>query len=190
MKSKFWSWKLFAILAISILFLVSILNRLDNKNDHKSLEYSYLALKTHKPRKSPQSYTKPVSLENNNITTTSKGEYQCKEILERLLDKKFEKVRPDFLRNVVTGKNLELDLYNSDLNLCVEFNGRQHYEYIPYFHQNKEAFYNQRYRDEMKKNKCKEIGINYLEVPYNIKPSDMENYIIKNLKDFGYNIKK
>lgn len=118
----------------------------------------------------------------------SKSESECKNILERLFGIQFNKTRPDFLKNDVTGRNLELDLYNQELKLCVEINGKQHYEYIPYFHNNKEAFYNQRYRDEMKKTKCRENGINYLEIPYNIKLSDLEQYIISKCRDFGYSI--
>ena len=118
----------------------------------------------------------------------SKTEAECKIILEKLFGVEFSKVRPKFLKNDVTGKNLELDLYNPELNLCVEINGKQHYEYIPYFHNNKEAFFNQRYRDEMKKTKCRENGINYIEVPYHIKLSQLEDYIKLKCKDFGYNI--
>jgi hypothetical protein len=118
----------------------------------------------------------------------SKSEAECKVILEKLFGKEFNKIRPAFLKNDVTGKNLELDLYNPELKLCIEVNGKQHYQYTPYFHTSKDSFYNQRYRDEMKKTKCRENGINYIEIPYNIKLSELEKYIKIKCKDFGYDI--
>ena len=65
----------------------------------------------------------------------SKGEIECRRVLEHLFRRPFNKSRPDFLRNPVTGGNfnLELDCYNRDLRLAVEYNGAQHYKYIPYF---------------------------------------------------------
>jgi hypothetical protein len=85
----------------------------------------------------------------------SKLEIKAKFILENIFRRPFVKIRPDFLRNDVTGYNLEIDLYNEDLRLGVEINGDQHYKFIPFFHRNKDAFRSQQYRDEMKKVKCK-----------------------------------
>ena len=124
------------------------------------------------------------SLQNN---SSSRGEQRCKEVMERFFKKPFTKVRPQFLRNEVTGKHLELDLYNEELNLSVEYNGRQHYDYVPYFHKNREAYHNQRYRDEMKKGKCKELGIRLIEVPYTVKERDIETYLRNELEKLGYN---
>ena len=109
----------------------------------------------------------------------SKGEIECKRVLESIFNKPFNKVRPDFLRNQVTGNtnNLEIDCYNDELKLGLEYNGRQHYEFVPYFHRNKETFYNQKYRDELKRIKCRDNGIMLIEVPYNIKIQDIERFI-------------
>ena len=99
----------------------------------------------------------------------SKGEAECKRAIEELTGREFCKCRPAFLRNEVTGSNLELDLYNDEMKLAVEFNGRQHYEFIPFFHRTKEAFQNQRYRDLMKLNMCREHGVKCIVVPYTVK---------------------
>ena len=118
----------------------------------------------------------------------SKGELECRRILVKLFGKPFPKVRPDFLRNPVTGgdHNLELDCYNAVLNLAVEYNGVQHYKYVPYFHKNKDAFQNQKYRDLLKAQMCKDYGINLIEVPYTVKVEEIEAYLSKNLKSLGY----
>lgn len=118
----------------------------------------------------------------------SKGEILCRRILEGKFGKSFNKARPNFLRNPVTGGdfNLELDCYNEELGLALEYNGAQHYKYIPYFHKNKEAFLNQKYRDEMKRSKCKENGISLIEVPYTVRLEELDGYIEKELYKFGF----
>lgn len=114
--------------------------------------------------------------------TVSKGEAECRRVVEKIFRKPFPKCRPDFLRNSVTSddfnnNNLEIDCYNDELKIGIEYNGVQHYKYIPFFHKNKEAFYNQKYRDEMKRVKCQQNGILLIEVPYNIQIENIEEYI-------------
>lgn len=112
----------------------------------------------------------------------SKGEIECRRVMEKLTGKPFVKVRPDFLRNTVTGGHaLELDGYNPELKLAVEYNGEHHYRYKPYFHESKEAFYNLKYRDDMKNRLCKEAGVTLITVPYTIAFSDIEPYLAKQL---------
>lgn len=112
----------------------------------------------------------------------SKLEIQSKLILESIFKKPFYKIRPNFLRNDVTGYNLEIDLYNDDLKLGVEVQGDQHYKFTPFFHKNKEHFLNQRYRDEMKKEKCKKEGITLIEIPYKVGEKKLKSYIIEQLR--------
>lgn len=117
----------------------------------------------------------------------SKGETECRHILEQTFKKKFDKIRPNFLKNPVTKNfNLELDCYNDDLKLALEYNGAQHYKYTPYFHKNKESFLNQQYRDELKRRMCEDNGITLIEVPYTVKNDQLEPYIMKKLSKYGY----
>jgi hypothetical protein len=118
----------------------------------------------------------------------SRGETECRRVLEQLFKKPFANQRPDFLRNPVTGGkyNLELDCYNSGLKLAVEYHGAQHYKYIPFFHKNKESFYNQKYRDDMTRRKCQDNGVDLIEVPNTVKVNDIQDYIINELKKIGY----
>ena len=99
----------------------------------------------------------------------------------------FNKARPDFLRNPVTGGNfnLELDCFDEGLRIAVEYNGIQHYRYIPYFHKNKEAFTNQKYRDFMKKQKCKDAGVLLISVPYTVELHNIKKYIENELRING-----
>lgn len=52
-----------------------------------------------------------------------KGEKRTREIIERITGRKFPSVRPNFLKNPKTGRNLELDMYNDSLKLAIEYNG-------------------------------------------------------------------
>jgi hypothetical protein len=129
---------------------------------------------------------------NNNIEymehtiNDSKLELQSKFILENIFNKPFYKIRPDFLKNDVTGYNLEIDLYNDELKLAIEVQGNQHYKFTPFFHRNKDAFLNQKYRDAMKKEKCKKNGITLIEVPYNVGEKKLKSYLVKQLQLEGY----
>lgn len=128
----------------------------------------------------------PESDSNGNTKKngSSKGEEICRQVLEKIFRKSFNKCRPDFLRNPVTENfNLELDCYNEELGIALEYNGEQHYKYIPYFHKNKEAFLNQKYRDELKRRMCSDTGIILIEVPYKIKHEQLESYIISELRN-------
>jgi len=107
----------------------------------------------------------------------SKGEAECRRVLRALTGRSFDKSRPSFLKNNITNANLELDCFDADMRLAVEYNGRQHYEYCPYFHSSKESFYNIRYRDDMKKRLCDEAGVKLIVVPYTVDVKDIERYL-------------
>ena len=119
----------------------------------------------------------------------SKGELECRRVLQKLFNKPFNSCRPDFLRNPVTGGNfnLEIDCYEHGMRLGVEYNGVQHYKYNSFMHQNNRAkFTNQKYRDDMKRRICREKRINLIEVPYTVKINDIEGFLVEKLKMMGY----
>jgi hypothetical protein len=119
----------------------------------------------------------------------SKGEALCRKICYEIFGgREFKKIRPRQLRNNVTGHNLELDLYNDELKLAVEYNGKQHYEFVPFFHGNREAFLNQKYRDELKRMMCKGLGIRLIEIPYTVKLEDLESFIRMQTAQFGIDL--
>ena len=64
----------------------------------------------------------------------------------------------------------------------MEYNGVQHYKYVPYFHKNNEAFLNQKYRDDMKRRMCKDQNIILIEVPYTVKLENIERFIKDELR--------
>jgi hypothetical protein len=118
----------------------------------------------------------------------SKGEAYCRHIAKIVFGKPFNKIRPDYLRNNVTGHNLELDLFNEELMLGIEVQGKQHYVYTPFFHKNYEHFLTQKYRDELKRMMCKNNNIKLIEIPYDVKLEDMERYLRIKAMELGYNV--
>ena len=110
----------------------------------------------------------PVSLyKKETVNKSCKGEDLVAEILEEILSSEVKRnIRPNFLRNPETGKNLELDCYNEEYALAVEYNGVQHYKFPSAFHRTEQEFYNQLYRDRLKKKLCDEAGVYLISVPY------------------------
>jgi hypothetical protein len=109
----------------------------------------------------------------------SKGEALCKQVIEEIYGAPFYCVRPDFLKNPETGRNLELDLYNDFYKVGVEYEGIQHSVYPNIFHKTREEFLNQVRRDEYKRKTCDEHGIYLITVPHNVKLeySEIKKYI-------------
>ena len=115
-------------------------------------------------------------------SSKNKSENKCREIIERKYNRRFDSIRPDFLKSPYTGRNLELDMYNEELKLAIEYNGIQHYKYTPFFHKNGEYdFEKQKLHDEFKHAICKRKGIRLISIPYTIPMSEMESWIQRNV---------
>jgi hypothetical protein len=108
----------------------------------------------------------------------SKGEKKCREVMEYIYDKPFPCVRPQFLRNPETGRLMELDCYNEELKIAVEYNGVQHYVFPNYTNQSYEDFINQRRRDQFKVNLCDLNEVYLITVPFNVKHEDIHDDMV------------
>lgn len=155
-----------------IIFLYFINNRKKGTYSQRYLSYS-------------TSIAHPLPYHEKNISE-SKPEAITRNILQRIFKKPFISLRPDFLYNPVTGKNLEIDCYNDELKLGVEYNGKQHEEFVPYFHRYKGNFLQQRYRDELKKLMCENNGITLISIPSYIPYNKLEPFIINSLNKHGF----
>ena len=119
----------------------------------------------------------------------SKGEAECRYVLETIFNKPFKKRRPKFLFNNKTGSNMELDMYNKELGIACEYNGKQHYEYVPYFHRGGESdFIAQRERDNLKRRVCRKLGIFLIEIPYTVKLENIRQTINGELRKNGFKV--
>jgi hypothetical protein len=110
-------------------------------------------------------------------------EEACRKIFERLFNKRFQSIRPDWLKNPHTGRNLELDGYCSEIytplgkGLAFEYDGQQHAEYNKHFHKSPQDFVKQVKRDFWKDKVCKQHGILLIRIPHYIPYDDLEKYI-------------
>lgn len=119
------------------------------------------------------------------LGSKSKGEMLCRQILEEIFKEEFPCVRPNFLKNPETKRNLEFDCYNHQLRVACEYHGAQHYIFPNRYHKTIEEFYQQVRRDEYKKDLCDQYKITLIIVPYTIPYRDIKSYIIKKLQDAG-----
>lgn len=117
--------------------------------------------------------------------TESRGETACRAHLQFRFGVPFVKVRPSWLVNPKSSARLELDCYNDKLKLAVEYNGKQHYQYVERFHKSTLDLRNQKERDRIKRSVCRKRGIDLIEVPYTVEIEDIPNYIDVRLKKLG-----
>jgi hypothetical protein len=108
------------------------------------------------------------------------NELKTLKIIENIFQNKYKfiKSHPKWLKNKYDTQ-LELDGYNEQINIAVEYNGPYHYEekYYP----NLDAFNNKKESDKIKKTLCKEHNILLIVIPYIIK--NIYDYILSRLYD-------
>ncbi len=132
------------------------------------------------------------------------NEERCRTVLNKLLGIKLEKCRPEFLRYPETDTCLELDGYNKELKIAFEYNGIQHYEEMFYDKKATDVandtdnadntgdsrLRHQQAKDTFKTEKCQELGITLLTIPYsevkNKSDSDVIEYLIKLCNYHGF----
>ena len=110
-----------------------------------------------------------------------KTEENCRQLFEELFKKKFPSIfHPDIV-NPNTGRKLQLDGYNKELKIAFEYQGMQHYKFPNRWHRTEKDFKDQQWRDEFKRNACKNIGITLIEIPYTER-NNLKSYIEEQLK--------
>lgn len=105
----------------------------------------------------------------------SKGEMECLRAAVKIFGTEFKTVRPNWLKNPETGRNLEIDVYSDKLGIGIEFQGEQHVRYVRKFQANKREFLKQIERDRMKLRMCNKVGVYLIRVYHDCK--DIEKYI-------------
>lgn len=116
--------------------------------------------------------------------SSSFGERICRVYFETIFDKKFPKVRPNWLRNSENNHLLELDGYCEELGIAFEHQGRQHYSNIEHFKKTQEELENRIYIDKLKRKLCNQNNIILIEIPEVrslTKLDDLEQFIFNEL---------
>lgn len=68
-------------------------------------------------------------------------------------------------KNCIYINQLPFDFYLPDYNMCIEYDGKQHYKPLEYFG-GKQTFILQQQKDEIKNQYCQENNIKLLRIPY------------------------
>uniref|UniRef100_A0A6C0BE00 Uncharacterized protein n=1 Tax=viral metagenome TaxID=1070528 RepID=A0A6C0BE00_9ZZZZ len=122
---------------------------------------------------------KPFESDNLKKIKTIGEKLSCKIFEEFLGRKVLIHHRPDWLKNPLTNRNLEIDMFDPYTNIGIEYNGAQHYRYEPSMHGTLNDFNYQVFKDNLKIQKCKERNVSLIIVPYTIDTMDYVNGKIK-----------
>lgn len=86
---------------------------------------------------------------------------------------------------IINGSMYRFDFYLPQYNLCIEYDGKQHFEPVRYYTQSdeemKHTFEETQKRDNIKNNYCKDNNINLLRIPY-WENENIETIIINHLQ--------
>ena len=96
------------------------------------------------------------------LCNASKGESMIEQVLN---NRDIIYIRQYTFNDCLNKRALLFDFYLSDFNICIEYDGKQHFEPIEYFG-GEEAFNKRIIRDEIKNNYCKDNNIKLLRIPY------------------------
>ncbi len=131
-------------------------------------------------------HTTPMSIKRGSRChqcSTRIKEEKCRFVFESLTGYKFPSVW-----NMLSVK-MQLDGYCEELNIAFEYQGKQHYQKVPYFHRKNGDLENQQERDSLKSKLCQERGIRKIDVPYTeaVSNQHLERFIAIHLCDMSLN---
>jgi hypothetical protein len=103
-----------------------------------------------------------------------------KKIVEELTGKLFLKVKPDWLINK-NGNKMEIDMYNDELKIGIEYNGYQHLN-VGYHIKSDEKLQIRIQDDVRKNNLCKSHGVNLITIHHDLQSEqEIKDFLIQNL---------
>ncbi len=109
------------------------------------------------------------------ICSTGRNEFVCRRLFEYIFSHPFPKQRPHWLKNA-EGNILELDGYNTELQLAFEYQGEQHYTEIGFF--SSRSLEKIKFHDRLKRKLCSRLNVKLIEIPYIIQLDNFFDYIV------------
>lgn len=132
-----------------------------------------------------------VKISTSNLTTgnslscgcnKSKGEEKLRSILSSLDMEYISQCSFEDCINPKTGYVLRFDFYLPKYNLCIEFDGEQHYHPIKHFG-GEEYYEDTVFRDTIKNNYCSVNGISLLRIPYTSYDELCSDFLLLKIKE-------
>lgn len=175
-KTTHWTLEVIGILGLLVVLIciVKLLTVLNKTHAHAidPIMYKYIGITPEIPWNEIYRRAKVKQL---------KGESICRRYLERRFGRPFPKIKPNWLKSPKTNRNLELDCYNSQLRIALEYDGIQHRMFTPYFHKKPSDFTEQLWRDQFKNHQCQLHGICLIRVPDTVAYAHIEEFIEREL---------
>lgn len=116
---------------------------------NNNCDFTYQALRYYY---SKEELSTILGVENPFLKRDSSGAKQLYKILCSMFGKDniTKEYHEPWLRNPKTNRIMYVDFLIKNVNIAIEYDGKQHYEYIEFIHKKFKNFYNQVYRDRIK----------------------------------------
>lgn len=112
----------------------------------------------------------------------------CRSIFEQITSYQFPKKRPIWLVNTRSNQ-MELDGFCEELKIAFEHHGEYHYLRNEHFQRKNESLERRKLDDKTKSDLCEKNDITLIIIPYNVKTTELKNFIFKNLSELNLNLK-
>ena len=111
-----------------------------------------------------------------------KSEAWCRQVFQKILTIPFDKHRI-YYDSINKKKFYEIDGFNQGLKLGFEYQGRQHYEYVPKFHRgNETAYIQQQEFDKRKLEYLQGLGYHIVIIPHTVNFNNLKSFIEKEIE--------
>lgn len=113
---------------------------------------------------------------------SSQEENEVVTIIASILKEKPERAKTFSWLKSNADRNMYLDAYFPKTNIAIEYDGKQHREFVPHYHKNLKQFEQSRKRDERKEKLCKKNGIILIRITDEEKRT--KEYLTKRIHEF------
>jgi len=150
---------------------------LDTEYVNRSINMNWKCLKCHKSWKTCFGHIKDSKSGCPNCAAY-RSQKLCRKYFEEFMGFEFPTLRPKFLQG------LEYDGFCRELKLAFEYQGLQHYEYVPFFHKKEGDFEKLKKNDLKKEELSKQEGITLIKIPHTfsyLNETELAKYILDQL---------
>lgn len=108
-----------------------------------------------------------------------------RQIIQEITKKTFVKFKPLWLLNI-QGNQMEIDMYNDELKLGIEYDGKQH-DSLTYYSKTQDKLNHRMEDDQLKRKLCRLNGVTLICIPHTYNTRELiEQFILAKLQEFGF----